>query len=836
MDTSSDSQKLAILCVDDEPSILDTLEIEISKALDDEYLVEVAESGEEALELIDELIEQDYEIAVVISDHIMPNLKGDALLQQVHEKLPNTLKIMLTGQADVQAIGNVINNAKLYRYIPKPWNSEELRLTIKDAIHTYSHEKMIGEQHKKLKQLDALKDQFLANTSHELRTPLNGIIGAAEFLQTELEDQLTDIQAEMLSVITQSSNRLLHLVSDILDFSNLKRNAIKPNLHPLDISSVIRKVLTVYQPLVKHRDLSLINHVQPDLPLVIADEERVQQILHNFIDNALKFTEKGKIEVITQVVWRDPELYLPDFNPSIISATDNYDINQEDYYIAVHVKDTGIGIPKNKISRIFESFEQVDGSSARSYEGSGLGLSIAQQLVSLQRGEIFVKSTEQQGSCFTFTLPLATDSQITDAKNSPPPLFTENHNIALLPRSDVLSAQHIDSISLISTANQTDSTTILLVDDDFINLRLLSIYLSTQPYEVITANSGEKALALIEEGLRPDLIATDVMMPNVDGYMLTTELRKRWHAGELPILLLSAKNQPEDIIQGLAVGANDYVIKPISREELVARIENQLKLKTLCNQDTLEKAEVNIARRIQQWVLPRQYELDKLEDLDIAGFMQPAEDIGGDYCDVLKYNGHIVFGIGDVIGHGLESSILMLMVQTAMRTLLAYHVTTPELCLKVLNRALYDNIQRMKLDKALTLALFSYHDGRLRFSGQHEIILLVTKDNKIKRIDTTDLGFIIGLEPSIEQFVSAMEVELREGDGVVLYSDGIIEARDVDHKTYGLERLCEMIKQNWQYDAAKVQQAIINDLRQHIGYSSIYDDLTLLVIKRHIQY
>jgi serine phosphatase RsbU (regulator of sigma subunit) len=187
------------------------------------------------------------------------------------------------------------------------------------------------------------------------------------------------------------------------------------------------------------------------------------------------------------------------------------------------------------------------------------------------------------------------------------------------------------------------------------------------------------------------------MMPNIDGYTLTTEVRKKWHAGELPILLLSAKNQPEDIIQGLEVGANDYLTKPISRDELVARIENQLKLKALHNKNTLKEAELNIARRIQQWVLPRQHELDKLEDLDIAGFMQPAENIGGDYCDVLKYDDHIVCGIGDVTGHGLESSILMLMVQTAMRTLLAHHVTTPELCLKVLNRALYDNIQRMKL-------------------------------------------------------------------------------------------------------------------------------------------
>jgi len=832
MDINSDVRKLAILCVDDEPSILDTLEIEISKALQDEFLIEVAESGEEALELIDELLEQDYEIALIISDHIMPNLKGDELLQQVHAKLPQTLKIMLTGQADVQAIGNVINNAKLYRYIPKPWNSEELRLIVKEAVHSYVHDKMMAEQNEKLKQLDTLKDQFLANTSHELRTPLNGIIGASDFLISELGEQLSDIQMEMLTVISQSSNRLLHLVSDILDFSQLKHNTIVPKLKPLDIGQVIRHVLAMYQPIVKQRNLSLTNNTPPDLPLVFADEERIQQILHNFIDNALKFTTEGEVEVAAQVVWRDPELFLPNYMPEVLSPTDMFDINQTDYYMAVHVKDTGIGIPKHKISRIFESFEQVDGSSARSYEGTGLGLTIAQQLAGLQNGEIFVEAEENIGSRFIFTLPLASEQQIEEAQNAPAPLFTEHRNIVLSPQADMLSTQEVDLMSIVQDDTAPSSTTILLVDDDFINLRLLSIYLSTQPYEVITANSGEKALGLIEDGLRPDLIATDVMMPHVDGYTLTTEIRKKWHAGELPVLLLSAKNQPEDIIQGLEVGANDYLVKPISREELVARIEHQLKLKKLRNKNMLKEAELNIARRIQQWVLPRQHELDKLEDLDISGFMQPAEDIGGDYCDVLKYDGHIVCGIGDVIGHGLESSVLMLMVQTSMRTLLAHHVTTPELCLKVLNRALYDNIQRMKLDKALTLALLTYNNGRLRFSGQHEIILLITKDGKIKRIDTTDLGFIVGLEPSIEQFVSAMEVELREGDGVVLYSDGVIEARNQTHQTYSLDRLCDVIKQHWSQTAAEVQQAVINDLREHIGQSAIYDDITLLVIKQ----
>lgn len=832
MDIINEIHRLAVLCIDNETETLELLKAEINKALHGKYLVETAEQAATALTTIEKLLARDYEIAVVICGHAPPSIRANELLRQIHTKLPYSLNVIFTAQNDVQMIINVINQATLYHYLPKPCSADELKTVVKNAIQTYIHNKTLRQQHETFKQLDALKDQFLANTSHELRTPLNGIIGASEFLRAELQDKLTEIQAEMLSIIIQGSNRLLHLVGDILDFSHLKNNAITPELKPFSIKPVINEILSGYQTLIKHHDLQLVQSIAEELPLIMADENRTHQILHNFMDNALKFTAKGQVEVSAEVVWRDPSVYLPNYSPDVLTKVDKYDINAENYYLAVHIKDSGIGIPKHKINRIFESFEQVDGSSARGYGGTGLGLTIVQQLLRLQYGEVFVRSTEGQGSCFTFILPLATQQQITAAKHSTQPVFKEKDSVILSLQSDILSAQYIDSLSRLKEERNSDCATILLIDDDFVNLRLLSIYLSTQPYEIITATSAEQALNLIDAGLRPDLIATDIMMPHKDGYQLTRELRQRWPANELPIILLSIKSESIDVIRGLEAGANDYLIKPIARDELVARIDNQLRLKFIINRNAVQEAESNIAKRIRQWVLPRQNELDKLKELDISGFMQPAKQAGGDYCDVLQYDKQVVCGIGDVVGQGLESSLLMLMVQTAMRTLLASHVSSPELCLKILNRALYESIQRMKIDKTITLALLNYHDGRLRFSGQHEIVLLVTKDAKIKHIDTTDLGFVVGLEPSIEQFISAMEVELREGDGVVLYSDGIIDACNANDEHYGLDRLCEVIKKNWYLNSSQVQQEIINDLRQHVGQESIHDDVTLLVIKK----
>ncbi|OUD11693.1 PP2C family protein-serine/threonine phosphatase [Thioflexithrix psekupsensis] len=242
--------------------------------------------------------------------------------------------------------------------------------------------------------------------------------------------------------------------------------------------------------------------------------------------------------------------------------------------------------------------------------------------------------------------------------------------------------------------------------------------------------------------------------------------------------------------------------------------------------------ELEVTRKLQQMVLPHQQELDKIDDLDIACFMEPASEVGGDYYDVLQHNGHVKIGIGDVTGHGLESGVLMLMVQTAVRTLLLNNVTDPKVFMTLLNRALYDNIQRMESDKNLTLSILDYFDGKFCLSGQHEEVLHVRRDGSIHCIDTFDLGFLVGLTEDISRFVDNMEVELKTGEGIVLYTDGITEARNNKGKLYGLARLCEVIRTHWQGTSEAVKDAVIADVRAHIGDAKILDDVTLLVIKQ----
>lgn len=241
-------------------------------------------------------------------------------------------------------------------------------------------------------------------------------------------------------------------------------------------------------------------------------------------------------------------------------------------------------------------------------------------------------------------------------------------------------------------------------------------------------------------------------------------------------------------------------------------------------------AELDITRRLQQMILPRHEELRKIPELDIAGFMEPAFHVGGDYYDVLTHEGGIMFGIGDVTGHGLESGVLMIMVQTAVRTLLASKETDTVKFFTALNSAIYDNVQRMDSDKNLSLALVRYKDGLLSVSGQHEEMIVVRANGEIERIDTIDLGFPIGLDKDISNFIAETKVRLKLGDGVALYTDGITEAADRDGQLYGIERLCSVLSREWGRPAGEIREAVIDDVRQHIGGHTVYDDITLLVM------
>jgi len=243
-------------------------------------------------------------------------------------------------------------------------------------------------------------------------------------------------------------------------------------------------------------------------------------------------------------------------------------------------------------------------------------------------------------------------------------------------------------------------------------------------------------------------------------------------------------------------------------------------------------AELDVAKKLQEMVLPKPAELEAIKGLEIAGYMEPADEVGGDYYDVLSSQHGVKIAIGDVTGHGLESGVLMLMVQTAVRTLQKVNETDPVRFLDILNQTLYDNLQRMNSDKNMTLAILDYVDGLVKLSGQHEEMIVVRSDGIIEKFDTIDLGFPIGLDAEIADFIAQTTVQLNSQDIIILYTDGITEAENINQELYGLEKICQIVVKNRHLSAPDIRQSVIDDLRQFIGNQKVFDDITLVVLKQ----
>ena len=403
------------------------------------------------------------------------------------------------------------------------------------------------ERRKKLEQVDRLKDQFIANTSHELRTPLHGMIGLAESLRDGTAGTVNPEMEKNLSMIVHSGNRLSALINDLLDFSKLKSNQLELEPRPIDLKVITDVVIQGISPLIEQKELNIINSIPSSLPAISADENRIQQILFNLIGNAIKFTEKGTVTI---------------------------QASETDDGVQVDIIDTGIGISKNKLKTIFDVFIQGDGSTERAHSGTGLGLTITKQLVELHGGVISVESMEGEGSTFTFTLPKAGEEpeMILDSAAYPEPSLSK-----LLDLETIKETLNMDFTVPVVEEDEVTGYNILLVDDEPVNQQVLINHLKNEGCEITSAMNGEEALAALDKK-KFDLVLLDLMMPRMSGYEVCKYIREKYLPSELPIIMVTAKNQVQDMVQGLRLGANDYLAKPFSKDEFLARVKTQINL------------------------------------------------------------------------------------------------------------------------------------------------------------------------------------------------------------------------------------------------------------------
>ena len=399
----------------------------------------------------------------------------------------------------------------------------------------------------RLRELDRLKDEFLANTSHELRTPLYGIIGLAETMHDSLtndrpaEEQNPQFRTQLATMI-HSGHRLARLVGDLLDFSSLERGELDLVRQPLVLRTLVAQVYTLVRPLAESKQLALTTAIPEDLPRVDADERRLEQILLNLVGNAIKFTREGEVEVLARAHGGE---------------------------VSITVRDTGPGIAAEDRERIFRAFEQADGSAARRVGGTGIGLAVSRRLVELHGGELTVESSPGAGSSFTLTLPRAASSAETPSVAFPP----DGAETPIPTPSMGVPADAPTQTGLERESPSDAGRRILVVDDEPVNRLILRSQLENAGYEVYEAADGFQALEQLEAA---DLLLLDVMMPRKSGYEVCRELRRRFSPVDLPVIFVTAKSRPEDLEEGFAAGGNDYLGKPVGMGELLARIRFHL--------------------------------------------------------------------------------------------------------------------------------------------------------------------------------------------------------------------------------------------------------------------
>ncbi len=385
-----------ILCVDDESIITEALRDQLQNRFGNEYAIETTDSGDDALEFYQELKEENRDVPVVIADYIMPGLKGDELLIRIHRKDEITRTILLTGQANLEGVTNAVNHADLYRFISKPWDIDDLVLTIKEAVKSYFQQKTIIQQNRELsemnktlerkveertsqlQELNNTKDKFFSIIAHDLKNPFNALLGFSSHLVEEYDNTPREEMIELLQVMNDAAENGYKLLQNLLEWSRSQTGRLSWDPENIFLESIISENIGLLKKAADNKNIS----IKTDLPKVLnafADENMVRTILRNLLSNAIKYTyEGGEILIIGK---------------------------SEEGMSSICVQDNGVGISQDNIEKLFKIDVDFSLQGTAKEEGTGLGLILCKEFVEKNNGAIWVESAEGKGSMFRFTLP-----------------------------------------------------------------------------------------------------------------------------------------------------------------------------------------------------------------------------------------------------------------------------------------------------------------------------------------------------------------------------------------------------------------------------------------------
>ncbi len=415
------------------------------------------------------------------------------------------------------------------------------------------------------------KDEFLATVSHELRTPLNAILLLTESMQNGVYGALEARHADILGTVKQSARHLLSLINDILDMSKIESGMFELDMGPVSLPIICRNGLQFVAEAARTKQIELKQTIDENVEMVNGDERRLLQILVNLLSNAVKFTPDGGTVGLEVVGDAKAEL------------------------VHITVWDTGIGITKDDMARLFQPFVQLDSKLSRQYEGTGLGLALVDRLTKMHGGRVTLESEVGKGSRFTVSIPWKVQDEF-DLLFHRLPLFagktpasTKMHETNGNGASGHSANGH-ESLTVIQkdrtarplqicspTKGDQQSPLILLVEDNEIGIEAMQDYLTAHDYRVIIARNGEEAIAQTNQ-CHPDLILMDIQMPDMDGLEATSRIRAQGEFTDIPIIALTALAMPGDRERCIQAGANEYLSKPVSMKQLVQVIQSQLHL------------------------------------------------------------------------------------------------------------------------------------------------------------------------------------------------------------------------------------------------------------------
>jgi len=475
---------------------------------------------------------------------------------------------------------------------------DELSITLNKMTRSLEAARQdIENKAKQLGLASKYKSEFLANMSHELRTPLNSILILAQDLADNNMANLEEMQVDAAKIIHKCGNDLLNLINEILDLSKIEAGKVSLYIEKILLTDIAQNIKWNFHHQIENKKLKLVIKVAANLPKYFqTDQQRLEQIIKNLLSNAIKFTNDGSITVN----FHRPGSKINFSNPTLKRKST----------VAISVKDTGIGIPVEKQTAIFEAFQQADGSTSRRYGGTGLGLSISLELVKLLGGELQIHSKEDAGSTFTIFIPRVFDNKNTEVEiQESSNELNENKEYEITSRTsekkkinvipvieddgEKLESLYIKDSNKISIAEdekdrQKNISTlddkngflkdknILLVDDDVRNIFAVSKILEDREANIFSAVNGEKALEILKEKPEIDMVLMDIMMPVLDGYETMKQLRAQQQFSNLPIIALTAKAMVEDRKKCIDAGANDYISKPLDISKLLSLMKSWL--------------------------------------------------------------------------------------------------------------------------------------------------------------------------------------------------------------------------------------------------------------------